>query len=135
MRETTTSKDLRWALAMTAAGVLAIFFALRRHWVPGDLEPGIEGCLTVTILGFVMALLHGLPYRLSLAISAPTVVALYLGCAYAAGPAIGAGMTGVQLAIMGLVGVVLSLGEPRAERDEPEAVRPLRAHRPAGAHT
>jgi hypothetical protein len=135
MRATTSTHDVRWAAAMTAGGMATMLFALRAHWVPGDLDPGIEGCLTVTLVGFVMALLHGLPYRQALALCAVPVMAQYLLCAHAAGPAISAGITGMTLAIMGLVGLVTALGQPRAEPEEPVRTIVTEAHRTAGAHS
>jgi hypothetical protein len=109
----TTSKDLGTALGVTLAGGALLLFALRAHWVPADLNPGIEGCLTATIVGFLMALLHRMPYGQALALSALPTAAQYVVCAYAAGAGVGLGITGMQLVVMGLFGVALATREPR----------------------
>jgi hypothetical protein len=108
----TTSKDLGPALAVTAVGAAVIFFALHARWSPQDLDPGVEGCLTVGIVGFVMAMLHPLPYRQAVALCVPAVAAGFFTVRYAASTAIGAGMAGIQLLIMGIAGVALALREP-----------------------
>jgi hypothetical protein len=108
----TTTRDLRWALGVTAAGAAAMLFAFRAHWSPPDLDPGIEGCLTAGMAGFVMAMLHPLPYGRALALCAPVVVAEYFTLRHTAGTAIGAGLVGVQLVFMGFVGLALALHEP-----------------------
>ncbi len=107
-----TSKELRWALTVTGAGVVAITFALRAHWNPQDLDPGTEGCLTVVIVAFLMALLHPLSYGRALALCVPLVLPEFLLVQYAAGSATGAGMAGMHLVTMGFIGVVLALREP-----------------------
>ena len=110
----TTSKDVRAAVAVTAAGAVAIAYALRSHWNPQDLDPGVEGCLTVVVVGFVMAMLHPLTYRQALKLCAPMVVAEYLTLRYASGSATALGMAGIELVIMGFAGVALALREPSA---------------------
>jgi hypothetical protein len=127
----TTSKDLGSALGITIAGVIAIFFALRGRWSPQDLNPGIEGCLTTTIVGFAMALLHGMPFGKAIGLSTVTTAAQYAICAYAAGPATAIGITGLQLLVMGFVGMALALRGPHAAR-ETEA-RPSHPGRRAAA--
>jgi hypothetical protein len=131
MRATTTSSDFSWALTVTAVGAATILLALRARWAPGDLDPGIEGCLTGTVLGFVMALLHGLPYRGALALAAPTLMAQYFICAHVEGQAVGAGITGIQLVTMGIVGLALT----RGEQQRAEEAAPAGPMRPAGAHS
>lgn len=108
MFEQTTSKDLGAAVVVTLAGGVALSLALRAHWVPQDLSPGVEGGLTASFSSFLMALLHPLPYRRALALLAPLIAALFLGCASAAGPAVGLGMAGLQLVLMGIVGLALA---------------------------
>jgi hypothetical protein len=107
----TTSKDLGTALGITLAGGALLLLALRAHWVPADMNPGIEGCLTATIVGFLMALLHRMPYGQALALSALPTAAQYVVCAYAAGPGVGLAITGLQLVVMGLLGLALTARE------------------------
>lgn len=107
-----TSKDLTWALAVTAAGALALLFARRAHWSPADLDPGVEGCLTTGLVAFAMALLHPLPYRLVLTLCAPVLVGEHILLRMSAGTATSAGMIGIQLVVMGVVGLLKALSEP-----------------------
>jgi hypothetical protein len=107
-------KDLGWALALAIAGGASMLLASRWHWSAGDLSPGLEGCLTTAVVGFVMVLLHGLPYRHALALASPVVAAMYLVMAAAEGRALATGITGMALTILGVLGVALALGDPRA---------------------
>jgi hypothetical protein len=117
----TTSKDLGTALGVTLVGGALLLFALRAHWVPADLNPGIEGCLTATIVGFLMALLHRMPYGQALALSALPTAAQYVVCVYAAGGGVGLAITGIQLVVMGLLGLMLAAREPRPAQAASEA--------------
>lgn len=118
----TTSRDLIWALVVAGAGAAAMFFALRAHWKPGDLDPGIEGCMTAGIVGFGMAMLHPLPYRWALGLCAPVLAAECLVMRYAGGTATAVGLVGIQLVIMGLAGLATALREPT--QPESERARP-----------
>ncbi len=129
-----TSKDLGSAVLVTAVGAAALLFALRAHWSPQDLDPGVEGCLTVTIVAFLMALLHPLPYRQAVALCAPLAVAQILTVRYAAGWATGFGMAGIQLVVMGAAGIALSLREPAPAAAGPSP-SPLATGRSAHAHS
>lgn len=101
----TTSKDLPLPVAVATLGGAAIIVALRMRWSPGDLSPGIEGAVTTTVVGFLMLLLHGVDYPRSVIINLPMLVMLYLACALTTTPAIGVGMVGAQLVIMGITGL------------------------------
>ncbi len=109
----TTSKDLSLAVAVTIAGGLALFIALRQRWNPSDLSPGIEGALTTTVTAFIMTLLHRLEFPRVIAVNAPLLAILYVACALGGSPAVGLGMVGIQCVIMGFVGLALAFREPR----------------------
>jgi hypothetical protein len=129
-----TSKVLGTALGVSVAGGALLLLALRARWVPGDLNPGIEGCLTASILGFVMALLHPMSYARALGLSVLPTAALYVLCVYAGGVATGLGMAGIQLLVMGFTGVAFGLRDER--RDPARRGEPTRARhgRPAHSH-
>lgn len=130
----TTSRDLGLALIVTLGGGAVLLSALRASWNPQDLSLGVESCLTTTVVGFLLALLHPLPYGRVLALCAPLVAVEYWSCTYAAGSAVGRGIVGTQLVIMGFVGLALTLRERRPAA-APEAVRaPCAAPRPASSH-
>jgi hypothetical protein len=129
----TTSKDLGTAVAISLAGIALVLLGMRAHWNPQDLNPGVEGCLTATVVGFGMALLHPVPYARALAICALPTAAQYFICAYAAVAATGLGITGIQLVLMGFVGIAFALREPR-EAAAPSRASIIAARRPAHSH-
>ena len=107
-----TSRDMILALTLTLVGVAAVVFAIAHRWNPQELMPGIEGCLTAGVVGFIMALLHPVSYGNAVVIVAPIVAVEYVATAAAGGPAVG--VVGIQLAFMGLLGLVLGLATGRA---------------------
>ena len=122
-----TSRDMALSLALAAAGVAAVIFAIAHRWNPQELNPGIEGCLTAGVVGFVMALLHPLPYGSAVALTAPIVAVEYTSSVVAGGPAVG--VVGVQLAVMGMIGLAVGLATRRApEHEEQEDDASAEAH-------
>jgi len=112
MLEKTTAKDSRLAMAVTVAGGVALVVAHRAHWHAQDLAPSIEGCVTASVLGSILLLLHPLPYTCTVVLSVPLVVSEYLACAYAESAAVGLGMVGLHLVIVGFLGIALALRVP-----------------------
>jgi hypothetical protein len=108
----TTSRDLVLALVLTVSGGAALLAAVHARWNPGDMLPGIEGCVTAGVVGTLLALLQRIEYRTVVAMSAPVVVIEYLACVASGGPA--AAVAGMHLAAMGLLGLGLSFREPVA---------------------
>ena len=123
MLEKTTVKDSRLAIAVTLAGGVALIVAHRAHWQAQDMSPGIEGCLTTSVLGSIVLLLHPLRYASAVVLSVPLLVGEYLACAFTESSAVGLGMVGVHLVIVGFLGIALTLREPRP------SARPARASR------
>lgn len=103
MAAKTTLKDWTLASALTLVGVALVLVALRMRWNPHELNPGIEGCLTVGVVGFLFALLHPLEYRHAVLVSAPVVAVQVGACLAVGGPA--AGVVGIELIIFGLTGL------------------------------
>jgi hypothetical protein len=134
MRARTGSTDLEWALATIGAGGAALLWAWCAHWSASDLSPGVEGCLTATVAGFVMARLQGLSYARALALIAPVTVTMYVVLAATAGPTLGAGITGLALVTIGLVGLAGAVGDPRAPQQAPRRRRAV-AHRAVATHS
>lgn len=120
-----TANDSRLATAVTLAGGVALVIAHRAHWQAQDLSPGIEGCLTTSVLGSIVLLLHPLPYASAVWLSVPLLVGEYLACAFGDSSAVGLGMVGVHLVIVGFLGIALSLREPRPSARPAHASRRL----------
>ncbi len=128
MSAKTSSKDLVVALSASALGAAALALAMHAGWSPGDMLPGIEGCLTAGVVGTVLALLHPMEYWRAVAWSAPIMVVEYASCAFAGGPALG--VVGLHLVLAGLLGIVLALRAQPAAAGATEA----REARLAGQH-
>lgn len=107
-----SSKDRFVALGATLLGGLFLFLAMRARWSPGDMLPGVEGTLTAGVLGTILLLLHPVPYARALLYSAPVLAVEYEACAVWGGPAVG--VVGLQLLIVGFIGLVLSTRGPTA---------------------
>jgi hypothetical protein len=122
MRPQPTTNDLYLALGVTLVGGLLLFLAMRAHFSPQDVNPGIEGTLVAGVLGTILVLLQPLAYRRALFFTAPVVALQYWACAYAGGPA--AGIVGLHLLIIGFIGLGLALREPSpAPARKPAAAR------------
>jgi hypothetical protein len=130
----TTPKDTSWAMAVTLAGGLALLVAHRVHWHPQDMSPGVEGCLTATVLAFVLALLHPLSYGRALVLSVPLVAGEYLACAYAEGAPMGLAVVGMHLVVMGFAGLALARRDPQPATQARRATRAV-GSRPLNAHS
>jgi hypothetical protein len=141
MAAKTTLKDLALASVLTLMGGALVLVALRMRWNPQDLNPGIEGCLTVGVVGFILALLHPLEYRHAVLISAPVVAVQYGACLAVGGPA--AGVVGIELIIFGFVGLGMALhrsrpapaaeGDSRSSREADRAALSSREELPSSS--
>jgi hypothetical protein len=112
-----TSREMVLALVLTIVGAGLMAVAIAHRWNPQDMNPGIEGCLTAGVLGFLLCLLHPMSYATAASVTAPLVAVEYAATAVAGGPAVG--VVGIQLVIMGMIG--LSLGGLTARAPEREA--------------
>ena len=114
------SKD-RWvAVALTMLGGAGLMVALLRHWNAQEMNPGIEGSLTVGIFAPILALSSGIGYRRTVMVSLPVLLIQYLTCFAAAGPALP--VVSLELCCLGFLGFVVALVEPAPEHEE--AARP-----------
>lgn len=120
MRAKVSSNDLYLGLGATLLGGLLLYLAMRAHWNPGDMLPGVEGCLTAGLVGTVLLLLHPMPYARAVLISAPILSIEYWACAVTGGPAVG--IVGLQLLIVGFAGLVLGSRGSAAVAAKAEAV-------------
>lgn len=115
MRAKASSKDLYLGLGATLLGGLLLYLAMQARWSPGDMLPGVEGCLTAGLVGTVLLLLHPMPYARAVLISAPVLSIEYWACAVSGGPAVG--LVGLQLMIVGFVGLILGTRGAAASAD------------------
>lgn len=129
-----TSRDLVLALVVTVAGGAALLSALLASWSPGDMNLDIEAGLATAVVGFLLALIHPVPYRQVLALYAPLIAGEYWTCRYGADAVVARGVVGTQLVIMGFVGLALALREPRPAAAPSRRPAPRATHRPAGAY-
>src|SRR5262249_1851726 len=71
----TTSGDLLIAAVSIAFGALAIGVAYQLSRAPFVMLPSLDGALTVGVVGVLLALAGGLPYRRALLLLSPVLVA------------------------------------------------------------
>jgi hypothetical protein len=107
--------DVTIALVLAVAGMLAtgMAFATRRDAL--SIAPALDAELAMTHLGFVLALLHGLPYRRALYILAPAVLLMTVAAARQ-GESIPAllGVTAIVYGLLGLARAHVAEPQPRA---------------------
>ena len=99
--------DAHVALALVVMGVTGIVVGFATVAHPFDISPSLDGTLTAVQLGFVLALLHGLPFRRVLAIMAPVVGVLFIAAMRQHESAVA--LVGVSSLFYGLAGLGLSL--------------------------
>ena len=115
-------RQLSIALALTAGGALSFGFAVRQH--PGALSmlPAMDGCLTIGLVGFALALLGGVPYLRALLLMSPVVAIQLLGArTYGMSPV---ALLGLEALAYGVLGTAIALHGRSASAP---AVAPQRA--------
>lgn len=112
------AKDVALAFSLAVFGGALLLGALRAGWVIEQMNPSIEGAITVGVVGFVLALLHPVGYRRAVIVSAPVLAVQAAACFATGGPA--AGVVGVELLFFGVVGIVKGIV---ADRRVPEGAR------------
>ena len=80
------------------------------------MNPGVEGALTVGILGPMLLLLEGLRFSEMLKAAVPIWIIQFAACAAVSGPAI-AGL-GIELCVIGMIGVLIRALSTRDHRGE-----------------
>jgi hypothetical protein len=111
--------DTTLALSVGFVGALSMGIGVSMHRNPFSALPGYDAAITMGILGFVLAILHGLPYRRVLFAMAPIVaIQIVGGQRYRASVF---ALVGLQLALFGIVGLVMSALYNKSVRDKLEA--------------
>ena len=107
------SPTLLGALLTVLSGVMLYLAPLqdRNAFV---MSPGLEGCLAVGSVGLLLALLEGWSYGRVLTLAVPIFGVQVLACRYGGEP--WAGMLGLQLLGLGLVGLLKPA--PKAQAQE-----------------
>ncbi len=98
------TEERNLATLLTAAGGISVVvaFMLRAH--PFNLPTAIDGVLTCGLLGFVLAILHGLGYRTALQLIAPIAAIQLIACLrYGITPF---GVLGIEALLFGALGVL-----------------------------
>jgi hypothetical protein len=114
--------------ALLIAGVVALGYALLRGWNAQQMNPGVEGAITVGVFAPMLLLLHGLRFSEMLKGAIPIWVVQFVACAAVSGPAI-AGL-GIELCVTGALGLLIRALTARSPaRVTPAARRPVASER------
>lgn len=109
------SSDTALAVILAGLGLAGVAYAASTQAQPFAMLPGMDGALTMGVLGFGFALLHGMRYRDVLRMLIP-VLGVQVGGCLVHGESIVA-IVGLELAFVGVVGIamaaVLSSVSPR----------------------
>ncbi len=106
--------DTTLALVLALLGVVGLVIGFNTTAHPFHISPALDGVLAACQLGFVLALLHGLPYRRVLLTMSP-VLGILVIAAQRQHESVAA-LVGVNLLVFGVVGLgVAMLLEPRAK--------------------
>ncbi|XXY47254.1 hypothetical protein WME91_45355 [Sorangium sp. So ce269] len=118
-----SSGNLPIALVLLGSGALLWLRAAQR--TPGALAllPAVDGCLAVGVVGVLLALLHGVPYRTALLSVAAPIAGVQLLASELAGFSF-LPVLGIELTAFGLLGLPLSR-LPRRRRTATGPVRSL----------
>jgi hypothetical protein len=119
------AKQAAAGVLLSGAGAAALLFvSVRGKGSALIMGPGLEGGLTVGVMAIVLALLHGVNYLNTVAITLPIFVLQYVGCRAAGEPSLG--MFAIEWLALGLYGLVAPLRAASAV-----AAKPARARREA----
>lgn len=114
MSKSLLRSDAFLAGVVTLCGILGVAYGVLTQPQPFAMLPGMDGALTAGVLGFGLALLHGMRYRDVLRMLIP-VVGIQIGGCLVHGESVVA-ITGLELAVVGVTGVLMALALARAER-------------------
>jgi hypothetical protein len=105
-----SSYDLLLAVLLTVVGGASVLAALVGHWDPREMNPGVEGSLTVVALSPVFALLHGLSYRDTVKLCVPILGVEFIVSRLVDAPVFA--VMGIALIAVGFLGFLASLRVP-----------------------
>jgi hypothetical protein len=100
-------RDSWLAPALLVAGVAAILFATLHAGSAQDMNPGVEGAVTVGVLAPMLLLLHGLSFSEMLKTVAPIWLMQLTATAAVKGPI--ASSIGINLCLVGAVGILMNV--------------------------
>ncbi len=127
MAQNNVRKDrISWlAPALLGAGAMALSYAALHAGGAQDMNPGVEGAVTVGVLAPILLLLHGLRFTEMLKVAAPIWFVQLVATVAVAGPAV-SGM-GINLVVTGAIGILINV---LASRDRaPVTAAPARRER------
>lgn len=112
-----SAMNLGMAVALLVGGSILWIGALLRNPMALSMLPGFDGCLTAGVVGILLALLHGIPYRTALLYLAVPIIALQLMVSAAMRVSFFP-MLGIELCALGLFGLPFSrMPRPAAARE------------------
>jgi len=101
------ASDTTLAMTVTAIGLAGVAFGVVTERQPFAMLPGMDGALTMGILGFAFALLHGIRYRDVLRALIP-VLGIQIGGCLVHGESVPA-IVGLELTVVGVVGLAMAI--------------------------
>ncbi|WP_437592096.1 hypothetical protein [Sorangium sp. So ce1000] len=120
----TTRSTANLPIAMVLLGTGSLLWIRAALRAPGalDMTPTVDGCLTVGIVGVLLALLHGVAYPTALLSVAVPIALVQLLVSGISGSAL-LPVLGIELTVLGLLGLPLS----RLPRRRPAETAPARS--------
>jgi hypothetical protein len=108
------ARPARFGLALVGAGGVALAVTLLRGANAFEWQPGVDGVLTMGLLGFVLLMLHGVGFGRALTVMAP-ILALQIPL-FLLNRAPVFALLGLELVFFGAIGLGSSAGHTRPSR-------------------
>lgn len=121
--------DLALGLVLLTAGLGSIAYASRGGPAVFHFVPALDGCLTVGVVAFILALLDGQPFRSAVFILLPIVAIQSIGAQQHHSSWFA--VVGIEATVVGLLGTLLALRASHAEPPATEKRSPGRRGSPA----
>jgi hypothetical protein len=90
--------------SLAAVGAAVLLVACLRDQSALSMSPGLEGCLTVGVVGVALALSEGIAYATAVAITLPVLLLQFVACRAAGEPVLA--MLGLEGLVIGLFGLI-----------------------------
>jgi hypothetical protein len=116
--------------SLAAVGAAVLLVAHLRDQSALSMSPGLEGCLTVGVVGAALALSEGIAYATVVAITLPVLLLQFVACRAAGEPALA--MLGLEGLVIGLFGLITPIqsavraavsASPPPQRPQPQPQR------------
>jgi hypothetical protein len=115
-----SSGDLPLASGLLATGIVLLAIASRQGPAAFHFIPAMDGCLTMGVAGFCLALAAGVPYQQALTLLVPIAGAQVLGARMHQASVFA--VFGIEAAVFGVIGAALALYARPAPAPQPAPV-------------